>query len=500
MFRAAASFSIASLSLILAAGCVSPNVETDRALNRLRAGDDPAALAWAEGLKSSMYSKRLGNLEAGRIRMLGGEFAGSADEFARVIGAVIERNESGPVIRLGAVGAQTLAGTLADDRVRAYTPPAYEFVQALSYQMLNHLFLGNLDAAGVEARRAVFAQEAIADTYGREVRDARIAARRAGQADAVHQVNARMRNMAPVLETVGSSFENALTWYLCGVILEQQDDLANAALSYRKSWELAPANAFMRDDCLRLIRTQDPAAFEALAAREGIGAALLKRPRSEVILIVEESFVSQRLPVKCTLPVAGTLVSLDFPAYQDAPFLPATMEVWRQGVTCGQMAPALSLQALAYRDLDERMPGIVLRNLTRAATHIAAQHAANRQSDGVRYGVLAANLFTAVFGGADTRAWNTLPMSAQIYRGGVPPGEHLFELRNRATGAIMRFQLRLAQDETRLVWVADIGGNARVATASLNGRGSRSTYDRCPSILPGQAHSAGGHGKGGRKQ
>jgi hypothetical protein len=489
-----------SLGFLSATGCISTNVRVDQARRHLRAGDDAFALAWSEDLKQSFYSRRLGCLETGRIRMLSGDFQGSSTNFASVIDAVIEKTESGPVLRLGNAGAQVMAGTITDDRMRDYSVPAYEFIQALGYQMLNHLFLGNLEAAGVEARRAVFAQDAIAEKYGREVRDAQAQAARSRQAAAVSSVNARMQSLAPVIARSRSSFENGLVWYLCGVLFEQQNDAGNAALSYRKAWELAPGNPYVQKDFLRLIRTQDAELFKSLVSQTGIDVKSLARDRTEVIVIVEESLVSQRLSIKSTLPVGGTLVSMDFPFYHDPAYAPMVIEVRDRGQTCGLGAPALSVQSLAYRDLQEKMPGVVLRNVTRAATHIAAQQAANRRNDNVRVGVLAANIFSAVLNQADMRAWSTLPMGMQLYRGGIAPGEHLLELRNQATGLGMRIPVQVAPDETRIIWVADIGGRARVATASLNGKGGATTFQICDSMLPGDpADAAMDHRKGGRR-
>lgn len=470
---------------MLATGCISADVRVDRALNNLRMGNDALALNWSEELKHSFYSTQLGYLEAGRIRMLCGDFSGSSTNFAEVIDSVIEKTDSGPVIKLGNVGTQIMAGSVTDDRMRDYTVPAYEFIQSLCYQMLNHLFLGNLEAAGVEARRAVFAQDAIAEKYGQEVREARNAAARSRQAVIVNNINSRMQNMAPVIALTRSSFENGLAWYLCGVLFEQQNDFGNAVLSYRKAWELAPGNPYVQKDFLRLLRTYDPEAFKSLVTQAGVDIKSLVRNRTEVILIMEESFVSRRQSMKTTLPISGTLISLDFPFYYDPAYTPMALEVRGKGVSTGMSALMLPLQALAYRDLNEKMPGIVIRNVTRAAAHIAAQQIANRRDDGIKYGVLVANVFSAAISQSDLRTWSTLPMASQIYRDGVAPGENIFELHNQATGCVLRFPVTVASGETRVVWVADIGGNARIATASLNGRGVPITFEICNSILTG---------------
>src|ERR1035437_10314830 len=110
----------ACLGLLSATGCVSSNVQVDKALSSLRAGDDPVALVWSENLKHSIYSKKLGCLETGRVRMLSGDFLGSSTNFAVVIDQIIEKSENGPVLKMGSVGANVMAGTLTDDRTRAY--------------------------------------------------------------------------------------------------------------------------------------------------------------------------------------------------------------------------------------------------------------------------------------------------------------------------------------------------------------------------------------------
>lgn len=154
-------------------------------------------------------------------------------------------------------------------------------------------------------------------------------------------------------------------------------------------------------------------------------------------------------------------------------------------------ALALSLQALAYRDLKEKIPGIVVRNVTRALTRVAAQEVARAQdSDALKLAVLATTAVATAINRADTRAWYTLPMVSQVYRGGIAPGEQKLTLRNRATGGSLTIPVTVTEGETRIVWVADLGGNARVATASLNGKGAPATFHVCGSLLSGLAATA----------
>jgi len=477
---------IGCLSLLAWTGCVSTNTHVDRALSSLRAGNDLQALEWSEDLKHSIYSQQLGYVETGRVRMLSGDFLGSSTNFSAVIDTVIEKTEAGPVIKVGDVGANVMAGTVTDDRTRGYRLPAYEFIQALQYQMLNDLFLGRPDAAAVEARRAVFAQDRIAEKYGKEVKDAR-AQSQAAQGAALGRVDAEMQSMAPVIEMTRSSFENGLAWYLCGTVFEQDGDQANAALSYRKAWELTPANPYVQRDFLRLLRTQDTETFQGLVKQSGVDPATLVRAPTEIILIVEEGFVPQRQSMKIPVPVGAAIVSVDFPVYQAPGYSPMPVEVMEGGKSFGLSALALSTQSLAYRDLKEKVPGIVVRNVTRAATRIAAQEVARAQrNDALTAAVFATTAVATIINRADTRAWYTLPMVTQLYRGGIAPGQHTLELRNQANGFVTRVPVKVAAGETRLVWVADLGGNARVATASLNGKGGPASFAVCGSLLSGQ--------------
>ncbi len=477
----------ASFALLVLTGCVSTNVTVDRALSNMRAGDDPQALLWSEKLKGSVYSKPLGFMETGRVRMLSGDFLGSSTNFETVIDSMIEKTESGPVIKVGNVGANVMAGTITDDRTRPYQVPAYEFIQTLHYQILNDLFMGKTDEAMVEARRAVFAQDQIAEKYSKEVEETRTKAEES-QSAVLGKVDAKMQAMAPVLEMTRCSFENGLVWYLCGVLFEQDNDQANASLSYRKAWELTPGNPYVQRDFLRLLRTQDGEAFKGMLAQTGVKPDTLTRASTEIILIAEEGFVSQRHSVKIPLPIPGvnTLTSVDFPMYEDAPYAPMALDIRDNDQSLGLTALALSVQSLAYRDLKEKIPGIAVRNVTRVATRVAAQAAANASgNDYAKLGVMAFNAISAVVNKADTRAWYTLPMAAHLFRGAIKPGEHTLEVRNQSTGLVTRFPVKVAEGETRLVWLADIGGNARVVTASLNGKGEPATFHVGTSMLAG---------------
>jgi hypothetical protein len=269
------------------------------------------------------------------------------------------------------------------------------------------------------------------------------------------------------------------------MILEEQDDISNAALSYRKANELSPDNPYIRKDFLRLLRTQDQVAYRALVQRYNLQESDLIRAPAEVVIVFEESFVPQRKSVKIPLPVGGTLTSADFPVYESGLYRAMNFEIGVGSTSLGVGSQAVNLQALAYHDLKEKIPGIVVRNVTRIGTRIAAQQVANHGGDAFKYSVMAFNAISAVINKADTRAWYTLPSLAYLSVHPVEPGKQTLFIRNPATGYRIEIPVEVMAGERRLIWVADMEGCSRIGTASLSGKGASPTFKIDDSLLTG---------------
>jgi hypothetical protein len=481
-FKSAAGVILAA-GVMLTSGCATHSRNAAEAISRLQAGDTASALQWSEKLKTSAHSKNLGAIETGRIKMLSGDFTGSRAEFEEAIDQVLDETENGPVIRIGSIGSTMLASTVADDTVRKYGFSPYEVIQMLHYQTLNYLFCGDPQGAAVEMRRTVFAQDAIAEKYSGEAADAQAADPRQtdAQATAMAAVNTKMESMGSALERTRSSHENGLAWYFCGLIFEKQGDGGNAALCYRKARELSPYNECIQKDFLRLLQTQDRQAFADL--QNNLDVTGLTRSSTEIVVLYEESMISRRYAEKIQIPIPDfqgtiTLISIDFPFYGDPAWMPRPLTLIDGGREIGRTEPAVYLQSLAYRDLKEKMPGIITRNVTRAVTKVASQQAANQGSDYTKYGMMIFNAVSSIASTSDTRAWYSIPMDTQLYRGPIAPGVHTLSCRNSLTGAALSIPVFVREGETRLVWIADTGGIAVAATASLTGNGEPPTYQQ----------------------
>lgn len=471
---------LGSVTFILT-GCTTYSENARMAMSRLKQGDSSYALNWSEKLKTKPRNHSLGSMESGRIRMLAGDFKGSRSEFEAEIDRVIEETESGPVFRVGSAGSMLLASTFADDTVRKYELSPYEIIQLLHYQTLNYILCGDVDGAEVEMRRTVAAQDAIADHYAKEIQEDQEKAR-AEQVEAIAAVQTTLDELEPTLERTRSSYENGLAWYFCGVLFEKQADEANAALCYRKAWELAPTNQCIRTDFLRMLRTQDLQLFSELVESTATDSNSLTRGTTEVIVLYEESLISQRRTRKIPVPIpdfdkAVTLISIDIPFYNDPAYEPYPLTLSSGGSVLGTTEPAVYLQSLAYQDLKEKMPGIVVRNITRAATKVGTQYAVSSYNDDL-FSILMMvfNASTSIAATSDTRAWYSIPMVSHVYRGSIAAGVH--SLQFDLAGSAITVPVSVADGETRLVWIAETGGITSVATATLSGKGLPPTFQQ----------------------
>jgi hypothetical protein len=453
-------FLLSLCGAFLLSGCLTYDEHVVKAQTDIAQGRYGDALEWSQDLQDSTFSKQLGKLETGRIMMLSGDFHGSSTNFSPLIESMIEDSDSGPIIKMGSVGGEVLAGTITDDRTRPYSVPGFQLIQAMDFEAFNQLFLGQLDNAVVQLRRAASLQDYLAEQDGKAP-DANVSDADTAAVGVVNS-NATFTAMNSVLPEVRHSYENPLSWYLFGLMLEKkQGDLSNAAIAYRRAHELSPANPLLSRDYLRLAQRVDPSRYQFETTQGRMNPVGIPRGDTEIVLVLEEGFAPLRYSEKIVIPTVGwTMVSALFPLYLDPAYVPAQIEASCGGQALAFAVPTLSVQAQAYRELREEMPGIIARNVTRAATRIGAQVAAHQaKNDWVDAGVFIFNAVSAVINQADTRSWYTLPRIVQVARFNFEPGSRHLVLRNRLTGASIEIPLCLAKGETRLLWLADSGGS-----------------------------------------
>jgi len=441
---------VCAAALVTAAGCVSVQEEAIAARRALDGGDAAKAVAWADDLADSTYSKNLGAVEAGRVRLLTGDMAGAEARFRTAVDSAIDRKERAPKIKLGDVGNTVLSSTVTDDRTREYYLPPYELNFALQYSILAQALNGNREDALVDARLAVYVQDNLAATYGADVQKKVAGSNAKNNAAADSMTSSQTAQLAEMMAASRNSWENPVLWWLTGVLFEADGDTDMAWQSYRKA-------RAVREDC---------AVFARDAARADEGRKVPEKGKSRLVILYEEGFVPLRESLKIPVPIY-TGFGIDIPMYNDkAAYRPNAVAI--SGATnLVAASPALDVRALAARDLSEQLPGVILRNVTRAAVQAGAQAAVNAAgNEYAQLGVFVANCVVTAMREADTRSWVTLPDGQQVWsEDAMTPGA--YQVGVTVNGRMVSVPVTLNADETVLVWIADLGRTFRTAVAKL---------------------------------
>ena len=447
-------------------GCATYQKKSTQHLESFKAGNSAEAIAYYQNNQAGK-SRQLFMVEAGRLLLLEGDFLGSHSELTKAIDEIFDLQE-GSIIRLKDIGGIGMSSTFLDDRMSQYNLPAFETVFTLQQQALNSIFMGNIEAAEVELRRAVYAQDLIAEEYEKNILAAQEEATKPDVALGMESVNQHYASMGPVLGRAKSGFQNPYVWFFSGLAYELNKDEGNAYIAYKKAWELVPDNVYLQRDLLRLAGKLNKDEFDAFQKQFSTNELVIKRPTAEIVIIYEEGFLSQRFSVGIPVFVLNGFHKVTFPVYNDGPYQPGSVRVVEKNAEIGKLMPLCYVQSLAYHDLKQRIPGIAARNISRAITREVTKQAAARSDNNTvkLIGLLAAGI-APLADEADTRGWYSLPMIVQHLREPLEPGDHNITLVNSHYGQNLNIPLTISAGETKLIWVADQGVRASYCVASL---------------------------------
>jgi hypothetical protein len=265
----------------------------------------------------------------------------------------------------------------------------------------------------------------------------------------IEEQNAALESM---IAASRNSWENPLLWWLTGVLFEADGDLEAAWQSYRKASAVKPECAVFAKDAAR-----------------AEGSATPRSGRSKLIVMYEQDFVPIRESLKIPVPVY-TGFSIDIPKYSTTTLAErVSVSGCEHGCEAGV---AVDVCSLAARDLKEKLPGVIVRNLTRAAVQAGAQAGANAAGNNyVKLAVFAGNMVVSAIRRADTRSWSTLPAMQHIWcDSDMPPGE--YSLCVGADGSSIPVKVPLSPGETRIVWIAKTGAVWHGVSACIGGAGA----------------------------
>ena len=411
--------------LALLAGCATTSLFTPYPFQaaeiktKLSEGKFDKAIESLDKFRRSK-DKTLYMLEQGRVAQVAGRYPKSMEAFDIAIAEEARADERARISlsKMAASGSSLLS----NDNAIPYRAAAYERILMHNYQALNYLALGKLEGAGVEVRRAALEQRDALERHHKEL--ARLDEQARDQQWLVarnqNQVASRFRQMREAVAGLKNSFQSAYTFYVSGVIYELLGEPNDAYIDYKKAYEIYPDNPYLQADLLRL---SAQLGFEDDYARFSQAFSLPRETQEgrELILLYEEGFVPPKQQVFIDFYTPHGIQAVAFPFYSDvsSPARPLVLST-SEDEPLGSTALITDVQALAVKDLAEKLPAITVRQVLRLIAKYQLQKQAEDNLGGL--GAATAMIYNVVSESADLRSWLTLPSKVHVLRVHLPAG------------------------------------------------------------------------------
>jgi hypothetical protein len=361
-----------------------------------------------------------------------------------------------------------------------YRGRAYDKVMLNTYKALNHLRLGNADAARVELNRAFQRQADAVAENARRIEEAREEAEKAaagefsngkgGKAPAFDVARAAegagadagLAQAAAAADAVASAqpyadYVNPFSVLLDGLFFSAHAadaaDLEHARKSLERAAGMAPDNTFVREDLAEVAAGRRPSGVTYVVFETGSG------PYRDQIAINLPLFLltpTQTAPssINCALPVLK---------FHDDYLQSITIAPAAPGAAAVTPALVCSMDSVVARDFKNEWPTTLTKTIVSAGIKAALDTVIQKQVKDNAGGneaakaltQLGAKLFTAVLQTAvniaDTRAWRTLPKEFHYARLTTPDDRALVI---NAGGQEQRVQL--AGGDVNIVYIKSI--------------------------------------------
>ena len=428
------SWGIWLLALVFTTGCgASYSRYMGGTLKKMGKRDYEAALVKLEK-PDGKTNKVLYRLEKGLIFHYQGQYEASNRQFARAEGLIDELYARSV--------SREVASLLTNDAIRAYRGEEFERVLIHYYRALNYQYLGDLEAALVECRKA----------------------------------NLKLEDYAQVDEYELSYKNDAFMQYMTGLFYEAGGEWNDAYVSYKladkgyrayqEMFGLAAPRELGRDlvRMARKLRFEDE--LDGYVRQYGLqGEKLGAEPQGEVVVFVESGFIARKRQHEISLPImeednTGAVwvlsdrmvhryhhpyayhrqkvnywLKVALPEYREIPSRVRQVRL-SGGGRSAMGTPVENLSAIALQNFEEKKDAILLRTAARALAKYAAAKGVQKAFEdddgdadeklvkegiGMLLGGLV-NLFGAATEMADTRSWLALPARIHMARLTLPPG------------------------------------------------------------------------------
>jgi len=403
-------------------GCAavrSYDTELHGTLDRAAAGNVEGAIKLLDSANPDKKSV-LYQMELGMLQRWGARYEQSLQAWKAASAGVQAGREAGTfdVARLaGSAGSYMIS-----DRLRPYQAHDYEQVMLLTYIALNHLAIGDYDAARVAIKQTHELEAEIAEARAKQIAEVEEEAKKRGARSSFKELNGYPVETIdnPEVNALRNGYQSALSHYLAGYVYEALGEPSLAAPGYRLANELQPGQPLIEEALAgldaRVAAPDDGKTDVLIIVGTGAAPALQSRQFNTPLLINNKLIF---------LPIAYPVMARPMPG--------AVPQLSVDGQPLA-IAPLTSIDLMARRSLQDDMPSIMLRAAIRSATSATLQYQAQshaRDRDGAGIAVAAAILAVGAtaLNAADDRTWRALPSEVAIARARLPRGEHKITLR-----------------------------------------------------------------------
>ncbi|MBF0184737.1 MAG: hypothetical protein HQM06_10170 [Magnetococcales bacterium] len=445
------------LTVSLLTGCAgamrSYNTELRETTQLLASSRPDLALQVLEQNNPQEEKDLLYLFEKGSLLRLQGEFAGSRNQWLEAdsrVRAWEDLARSNPGKLLGDMGS-----LLVNDKVRPYEGYDYEKVLLTALLAMDHIALGEWDAARTEIKKTHEREAIIAELHAKKVVQEESEAKK-------RQVRRSVKDLQgypvdtlndPQVIALKNGYQNAFSHYLAAFVYEALNEPSLAAPGYRQAIELRPDIPLLEEGLQQLDQRR---------ARVASG-------KTDVLFVVEGGLAPARSSMMIPLPIPGAgLVSISFPVIPANPTAAYRLNQLMVDDTAVAMAVVTDVDAMARRTLSDEMPGIILRSFVRAAARGVAQQQTNKK--GSEWASLAIMVSGLVLESADERSWRTLPATMQLGRAALRPGKYTLRF-PAANGTLVSVPVEIG-GRYQVIPLRVVGNTLYVASTPGSSRGT----------------------------
>lgn len=421
--RTRLSLAIMGCSALLS-GCVTGGYhqQVSSTLNAAKSGAVDVALSDLEQNNPDKEKDLLYFLEKGELLRMKGSYPDSRDSWLQADGKVREWEESVKMDTSKVVG--NIGSFLINDTTRRYDGRDYEKVLLSVRLALDHLALGDWDAARVEIKKMHEREAIIAEFRSKELDEAKQKSEEKGlQTTSFKELNGYPVETldAPEVRALKNAYESAIANYLAGFVYESLGESSLAAAGYRKAIEMRPHEKLLEEG----LKGLDKRASQARNRKAGVDTLFLVESGNAPAITSRTLPIPLPLPTKNGYQVVMTPISWPVVEAMDAPVVPGSIGVDDKSQP---LVMVTSVDLMARRAMSDEMPGIIIRSSIRAIAKGAAQKAIqdNSASMGLAgsFLSLAAGVAAVASEKADERTWRTLPGVYSVGRTVLTPGSH----------------------------------------------------------------------------